>query len=325
VINSVRTRLTLWYVAVLAGVLVAFSGGVYALLVRTLYDRVESELRSAHQVVITSLDNDADEGQSVEGAARSTVRELFNPPQRLTIYDTEGRLLADNGLEDEPPGPPAHALGLADEVEVYSEPEEPGDDDLRLVAARTATVFPGERKYVVVASYPLEPIEEEIEAIEKVFLYAIPGTLALAGILGWFLAKRSLAPAVAMSEQARRIGTGNLEERLPVSDPQDELGRLATNFNELLDRLHTAFSQQRQFMADASHELRTPVSVVSTTVDVMLEKEDRSEEELREALAIIGEQNHRLARTVRDMFTLARADAGRYPIHKAPKTSCARW
>jgi two-component system, OmpR family, sensor kinase len=314
VISSVRTRLTLWYVAVLAGVLVTFSVAVYTLLVRTLYDRIESELRSTQQVAITSLDNDAAEGQTIAGAASSTVRELFNPPQRLTIYDGNGAMLADNGLDDPPPSVPVEALGPGGDVAIYTEPEEPGDDDLRLVAARTVTLFPGDRRYIVVASYPLEPIEEEIEVIERVFLYAIPGTLAIAGGLGWFLARRSLAPAVAMSEQARQIGAGNLDERLPVSDSRDELGRLATNFNELLDRLHTAFSLQRQFMADASHELRTPLSVVGTTVEVTLEKEQRSEAELREALEIIGEQNQRLARTVRDMFTLARADAGRYPL-----------
>jgi two-component system OmpR family sensor kinase len=316
VISSVRTRLTLWYVTVLAGVLVTFSVAVYTLLVRTLYDRIESELRSAQQVAITSLDNDAAEGQTPESAAASTVRELFTPPQRLTIYDGSGALLADNGLDGPPPAVPAEALEPASEAAVYSEPEEPGDDDLRLVAARTVTLFPGDRRYIVVASYPLESIEEEIEAIERVFLYAIPGTLAIAGGLGWFLARRSLAPAVAMSEQARRIGAGNLDERLPVSDSQDELGRLATNFNELLDRLHKAFSLQRQFMADASHELRTPLSVVGTTVDVTLENERRTETELRQALEIIGEQNRRLSRTVRDMFTLARADAGRYPLHQ---------
>jgi heavy metal sensor kinase len=314
-INSVRMRLTLWYVGVLGAVLVAFSAGVYALLARTLYDQLDLELRSVQHVAVISLMHDAEEGQTLEGAAESTARELANPPQTLAIYDASGRLLAHNGHDDPPPPPPLERLADG-ELALYEVPEEPGDDDLVRVSAQAARVSPGDRDYILVASHPLETIEEELEALLRVFSYAVPAALVLAGLGGWFLVRRSLAPAVDMSEQARRISIEDLGRRLPVADPRDELGRLATNFNELLDRLSAAFGQQRQFMADASHELRTPLSVVGTAVDVTLEKEQRSEAEYREALAIIGEQNRRLSRTVEDMFTLARADAGRYPVRR---------
>jgi len=109
----------------------------------------------------------------------------------------------------------------------------------------------------------------------------------LAGIAGWFLARKSLAPVLAMSAQAHRIGVENLNERLPVVNPRDELGRLAATFNDLLARLSGAFEIQRRFMADASHELRTPISVLRTTASVMLSRKHRSEEEYRDAVAIV--------------------------------------
>ena len=117
-----------------------------------------------------------------------------------------------------------------------------------------------------------------------------------------------------MSEQARRISAENLEERLPVANARDELGRLAVVFNELLARVNAAFAQQRQFMADASHELRTPVSVAQTAAGVTLEQPQRAEAEYRDALQVINDQTRRLSRIVEDMFTLARADAGRLPL-----------
>jgi heavy metal sensor kinase len=142
-------------------------------------------------------------------------------------------------------------------------------------------------------------------------LYVIvPASLLLSGVGGWFLARRSLSSVVAMSERARRIGAENLEQRLPVANPRDELGRLASTFNELLARLNESFSHQRRFMADASHELRTPLSVMRTATDVTLEREGRTEGEYRDALKIIDEQARRLSRIVEDMFTLARADVG---------------
>jgi heavy metal sensor kinase len=139
----------------------------------------------------------------------------------------------------------------------------------------------------------------------------------MAGLGGWFLARKSLAPVVSMAESARRIGSENLNLQLPVANPRDELGKLATTFNELLARLNAAFKQQRQFMADASHELRTPLSVMHMAAGVTLKQPHRDEAEYREAIEMLNEQTRRLSRIVKDMFILARADAGRYPLTKS--------
>jgi len=116
-----------------------------------------------------------------------------------------------------------------------------------------------------------------------------------------------------MTEQARRMSAENLEQRLPVTNARDELGNLAATFNELLGRIDDSLSQQRRFMADASHELRTPVSVMRTAIGVTLDHE-REVEEYRDALMIMDDQVRRLTRVVTDMFTLARADAEKRPL-----------
>jgi heavy metal sensor kinase len=126
-----------------------------------------------------------------------------------------------------------------------------------------------------------------------------------------------LKPVVAMSETARRISAQNLDQRLPIANQNDELGQLASTFNQLLARLSAAFLQQRQFMADASHELRTPLYVINTTTQVTLEQPHREESEYRDALMMIDEQSRRLTHIVEDMFTLARADAGRRELQKS--------
>jgi signal transduction histidine kinase len=106
--------------------------------------------------------------------------------------------------------------------------------------------------------------------------------------------------------------------RLHVRNTGDELGRFAQAFNGLLDRLASALEAQRQFMADASHELRTPVSVVRTTAQVTLARETRSEEDYRESLAIVEEQSTRLSRLVDAMFLLSRAEAAGIPVLREP-------
>jgi signal transduction histidine kinase len=121
-----------------------------------------------------------------------------------------------------------------------------------------------------------------------------------------------------MADRARQIGIENLSERLPVANPRDELGKLAGTFNELLARLEGSLIQQRQFMADASHELRTPITTARTAASVALQQPSRSADEYRESLAIIEQESIRLSRIVDDMFTLARADAGSYPVRVMP-------
>jgi signal transduction histidine kinase len=126
-----------------------------------------------------------------------------------------------------------------------------------------------------------------------------------------------------MAESARRIGAENLGQQLPVANPHDELGQLATVFNELLARLNDAFSkqqraieQQRQFMADASHELRTPLMLINTAAGVTLRKNDRPKDEYRETIKVMDKEAQRLAQIVKDMFVLSRADAEQYPLQK---------
>jgi len=314
--DSVRTRLTLWYVGVLALALIVFSAGVYLLLARNLHRRMDESLRTSAESMAVSLVRERAEGETEAEAAHSTVNELHLLNQAMAIFNAEGKLIEEKTT---PGGAHARLPSLdlipTGDLYLYTAPAAPGEgDEGQRVAARRVKISDKDAPYLIVVSQPLETITEELETLEQVFLIAVPLALLLAGLGGFFLARKSLAPVVAMSERARQIGAENLERRLPVVNPRDELGRLAATFNELLTRLDASFNLQRQFMADASHELRTPLSVMRTTTQVILEKPRRDENEYRDALAMINDQTRRLARIVDDMFTLARADAGRRPL-----------
>jgi signal transduction histidine kinase len=138
--------------------------------------------------------------------------------------------------------------------------------------------------------------------------------LGAAALGGFLLARKSLAPVVELSETASRISSKDLTQRVAVGNAKDELGKLATTFNQLLERMESSFNLQRRFMEDSSHELRTPIYVAHTAAQVTLEREHRSEEEYREALGTIDQQLVRLQHIVEDMFVLARADAGGFPL-----------
>src|SRR5262249_1895423 len=143
------------------------------------------------------------------------------------------------------------------------------------VGARLAflEVQSGGTACTLVASHSLADIADQLASVRRLFYLALPGALLIAGLGGFLMAKKSLAPVMAMSEQAERIGANNLHERLHVRHGTDELGRLAGVFNELLSRLDGSFKSMRQFMADASHELRTPLAIVRGEADIALSQE----------------------------------------------------
>ena len=319
IFESVRARLTLWYVSVLAAILVVSIVVIYVLLARALYTRIDDTLHAVVQIAQTSLTNDLNEGQDEADAARSTASELASRQTMIAIYDGRGRLLAEAGREDDVAIllPPIAEIPL-DEDLLQTIVEADDLDDRHRLAIRWTDIAGFETEYVIVAGTSLESTDEELESLRNILVYLVPLALILAGIGGWFLAGRSLSPVVAMADQARQIGVANLSERLPVANPRDELGRLAETFNSLLARLEGSLIQQRQFMADASHELRTPVTTARTAASVALQQPTRSEADYRETLALIEQEATRLSRIVDDMFTLARADAGSYPVRSMP-------
>jgi two-component system, OmpR family, sensor kinase len=134
--------------------------------------------------------------------------------------------------------------------------------------------------------------------------------LVVATAGGSLLARKSLEPVSAMAEQAARISATSLHERVAVPNPRDELGRLAGVLNDLLERLDRSFEEQRRLMADASHELRTPVAIISGEAELALSREQRSPAELHAALERVRGESNRLKRIVEDLFLLARAEAG---------------
>ncbi len=166
-------------------------------------------------------------------------------------------------------------------------------------------------------AYSVEPIWLQLEQLMVAFLAALPVALACAGLAGFLLARRALEPLAKMTRRAEQITPDRLDERLPVENPDDELGQLGRVFNSTLDRLESAFEQMRRFTADASHELRTPLTAIRSVGEVRLQR-DASREEYRETIGSMLEEANRLTRLVENLLTVSRADAGQIQFHHQP-------
>lgn len=317
--QAVRWRLTLWYGATLAVILSVAAAASLVVLARVLEARGDRFLLEAGRAFIAVLVGEAAEHPGTQDAVRAAVDEIRFDETRCLVYAPGGRFVAATvpaaGDADGAPLRPDDARRLAALVRVPSRPDDAprlatiddGEGGIR-VALVPVTLHGGRHTVAVVRSR--HGMRETVEGVAAGYAVAVPVLLVLAGAGGYVLAGRALAPVAAMSRRAAAISASTLHERLPVANPRDELGELAGVVNALLGRLEAAFAQQRRFVADASHELRTPVAILRAEADVALARDGRVEAEYRDALRVVRDAGQRLSRIVDDLFLLARVDAG---------------
>ena len=245
------------------------------------------------------------EGLTLEASAAEASVEVVVPDRTLALTRPDGSILAVWGLPVEKASLPP----IMTSVGAATVTTQAGE---HRVLSRV--IDHGAHRYAAAVVASLEPLRAQHAEMVRAMSLGVAIALIAAIVGGWLIGRQTLKPLTHMAEQARRINERDPRERLVTPPVGDELGQLAVSFNGLLDRLAAALNHQRQFMADASHELRTPVSVVRTATQVALAKDARSATEYRESLVIVGEQANRLSRVVDAMFLLSRAEAQGVPL-----------
>jgi signal transduction histidine kinase len=173
----------------------------------------------------------------------------------------------------------------------------------------------GEPDQVLVVGTSSEDVEEALEELRTQLLVGGPLALLMASVLGYVVAGAALRPMERMRARAATISAASFGDRLPVPDVRDEVHRLGTTLNDMLDRLDAGLRRERQFVAEASHELRTPLAVLRTELDLLASRA-RSPGEIRAALASMGEEVDRLGLLVDHLLLLATSDDARLRLDR---------
>lgn len=326
---SIRARIALWFGATLAVGLALFAAAGFAFVARSSLSSTDDTLDEALDAVESALNlEESEQHPPSEYLARLVQHFRFRDMRVAILNRATGRVYSSIDTTTLAP-PDARAASSGAALVRAHVPLEPPDmrtlmlrapqseEDVYTVDAGPTQVRMmvrpvqlGRLSLVLGAAHGLRGRERVLHELALALLAGIPVLLLVAIAGGWLLARQTLNPVAVMAEGAATIGAANLHERLPVKNARDELGRLATVFNDLLARLDQAFELQRQFMADASHELRTPVTIMSGEAELALSRDERSPAELRTALVNIRHEARRLKRIVDDLFLLARANAG---------------
>src|SRR3954451_14677858 len=174
-------------------------------------------------------------------------------------------------------------------------------------------------RITLVAQSSLEEVDRTVNSVSDVLLIAVPSMIALVALAAWYFTGRALRPVEAIRQQAESITGTTMDRRVPEPDTDDEVGRLARTMNAMLDRLETSSRRQRQFVSDASHELRSPLASIRTNLEVALRHADRTDWPAVAGRALA--EDVRMEDTVSELLELARVDeaAGPMPLASLPE------
>jgi len=296
---SIRFRLTGWYSLSLAVVLGLLAVGSYFAMRASLYRTVDGELRYrllGVEQFISAQSSATPDDLSEELAEAGSLDVLFR------IFDETGKLtfesapLTSHGVDRTPPSIRGEGITYREFSKSWP---------LRLAAQRVQ--FRGHPIIIEVAQ-PLRFHQTSLHEFARSLLISIPLLVVLATLVGYWLAGRALAPVNQIVHDARTIDASRLSKRLSVSPAHDELRLLSETLNSMLDRIEGSMTRIKQFTADASHELRAPLTLIQTAAEFTLRRE-RSHAENVEAMEKVLRESKRTSQLIDSLLLLARADS----------------
>jgi heavy metal sensor kinase len=309
-IRSIRARLTLWYTSLLTVTILLLGGTAYGLLMYSLSRDLDAALNGVAKALIEQSRGGVEPFFPPDVDALFRRFFGFSPLDRyFEMFDPLGRRrpLRSHTRSEKLPLSPRARENAQKGRPTFETLEGTGRYPLRVL---TMPIIEGDRvTSLIQVGMSLESLYLTRRRFLLIMAAVVPVGLLLAGGGGWLLTRRTLRPVDRMAETARRISAENLAGRLEETGSGDELDRLATTLNEMLARLDAAFAQIRQFSADASHELQTPLTILKGELEVAL-RLPRSPENYQRTLRSALEEIDRIAHLVEGLLLLARADAG---------------
>lgn len=299
----IRLRLTLAFALAMAVVLAATGAFLVVRLGSSLDEAVDESLETRASEVAPRL---ALNGGTVAGPGMGSG--LVDPDERFVqVLDLRGQVVDATTTVEELPllGPDELALATSQRATWLEREEIPGiAGRARLIATSVET---RDGTLVLIVGASLEDRDETVRELLTMLFLAGPAALLLASLLGYSLATAALRPVEAMRVEAAAISGSEPGRRLPLHQSRDEIHRLGETLNEMLERLEAALERERGFVADAGHELRTPLALLKTELELAL-RHPRSAPELEEAIRSAVVETDRLAQLAEDLLLVARSD-----------------
>lgn len=297
-LGTIRVRLTLWYIALLAIIVIGFSLFLYVELQELLSSQIDAGIQVAASQLLVDVD-DSVNPPILRPMSDEAADHILQSSFASRMVDAEGQVVTDVGSFP--------ILAFAPPVSTGFETVEIDGIPWRVYTQQVET---NSQQYDIwlQVGQSLNVIDDTQRTLFQLILIGLPIVLIMTALGGMFMASRALNPVDNITQTVQNIHATDMSKRIQYHGPQDELGRLTNTLNSMLERLQAAFDVERNFTADASHELRTPLTTIKGHIGVTLTR-SRSPEEYEATLVQIQTETERLIRLANDLLFLARLDA----------------
>lgn len=313
--RSLRFKLTLWYVLILGILLISFSSFLYLSLSKSLHQDVDNKLRSlAELIALESISPGSKFSFGIMDQTLESSMDLKPIGKFIQVLDESGRIgRKSENLRNVQLPISLNALKNASKgLFTYETKRVFGDAPLRILTF--PIVEHNQITKIIQVASSLEEVEDALNTLLIILIIAVPLTLMIASLGGQFLASKALKPVDRITQTAREITSQNLNKRIEPPKVKDEISRLIETFNDMISRLDQSFRQVKQFTADASHELKTPLTILKGEVEVALRKE-RSLQDYEQVLKSNLEEINRMSQIVEDLLLLSKAEMGEIKLN----------
>jgi signal transduction histidine kinase len=302
---SARARLTISFTALFGVIVITLAMAAYAAVKNDAYLKLDAALQVATGATAMSAEHELSEHPTKLGGEKD-LQSVLEEGGRSTLSDTQILVREGQRIAAYKPG---NQSGL-DLRGVSPDTLKSGTtvNGFR-IASRDFPAPQFDTRYQIYSAKAVAPAVAQLGRIRIGLFIFVPIGLGLAGLAGYFLAERSLRPLKQLARTVDTVTSADLSARVKLSNQDDEIGTLGLRFNSLLDRLEAAFTLQRRFMADASHQIRTPVTIALAAAQVTRRDRNANLRDCQDSLQLIEQQMLQLRRTVDDMFFLSQADA----------------
>jgi heavy metal sensor kinase len=313
-VPTITTRLTFWYVAIFGLIIAGVAIAMYATFERQRRESIDVDLAAYADLLVSGIGGESANIEDVFDElteAQKRPRAGFKA-HRFVVASKDSVVFETNILAD------SDSLIAILQKRVPSDTASAfttvllNDLEYRIFATRVSRKR-GSFQLIVITS--LDRLYESLQELRSLLLMIVPFSVLAAGLGGWFMARRALRPVRNITATVAAISSSSLDRRVPVGNSQDELSELAQTFNAMIERLNATFKSMQQFIADASHDLRTPLTVVQMELELLLMGQ-KSEQDTHAALERSLIEIDRLNRLAADLLLLARADAQQLSLHR---------
>ncbi|MFQ5428224.1 MAG: sensor histidine kinase [Thermodesulfobacteriota bacterium] len=305
---SIRTRLTFWYVSLL---MISFlsMGAIFSYSLYSIFiTRIDAQITSVADMLPHTVINPRGK-LFVPGDFAIMLERFFGiktSGNHIQVLEPHGKVVAVSsglGKLTLPLEKESYANALKG-ISTFQTVTKRGQFPVRMISR--PVIFKGRGLVAIVqVGSSLELMEEVFRSLFYIFIFGAAASLVIAGAIGWYLARKALAPVTAITATARRIGAENLNERIEVENRGDEIGKLASTVNEMIERLEDSFSQIKQFSADASHELKTPLTILKGEMEIAL-RSTGEPQLMRDVITSSLEEVDRMSNIVKNLLDLTK-------------------